>query len=55
MGFKSKGAANRAFEDMLAAGEISPAEGEIEPYTIHLETDRKAKPARRWAITTPAS
>lgn len=50
-GFKSQAAAYEAFLDMLNAGEISNAEGEIERYTLNT---REGQAATRWAVTIPA-
>lgn len=48
-GYKSRAAAQDAFDSMCNQGELSPCEGKIESYNI---SGTPHKRVTRWAVTT---
>ena len=50
-GYRSADNAYEAFWNMINEGELSPCEGQIEPYKATRKSD--GKPVTRYAITMP--
>lgn len=50
MGYKTRTAAEDAFDRMCNEGEMSPCEGRVEPYDAG--NGGHAKRVSRWAVTT---